>query len=468
MYQVPFDYAQLSYPEALGALKSALRFGIEPMLESVEDMLAVLDYPDKHFSAIQIAGTNGKTSTSRYCTQILLEHGFNCGLYTSPELVEYTERMEIGGKVVTKEQFADGISAALGAGELVNNDRQNKGLSEYSITEFDLLTVAACVVFAKAGLDWVILEVGLGGRWDATSAISSIKHVAITGIGLDHTHILGDTLEEIAGEKAAIIKPSRSCTLGVGTMAPKTVEQVFLDAAKAADVIPTLVRPHDMTDAKGEVEAGQSETQTKFPVSQFEVIRHPNRLGAPLEFNVHTSLANYFELACLKPSYQAANIALAISVCEHVMGQALNPETLYNAIIKCPTPGRFSLLRAEPPILVDACHNVQSVRSFLASFEEIVPYMDERPCLLLAILKDKDASGMIDELVPHFPKIVCTQTDSPRALSAHELAKLVEERGHAVEGVYSSVNDAVHAIYGDSFVALGSITLAGAIYRLLR
>ena len=199
MYRLPFDVSPTTYDEALATLHSALRFGICPMLESVEDMLEELGDPDLAFQSVQIAGTNGKTSTARFTAAILRGEGLRTALYTSPELVSYTERMEVDGRPVSEGAFARGIAAAFEAGKRVNARRTAAGERPYDITEFDLLTVAACVVFAEAGVDVAVLECGMGGRWDATSAVKSIKSVAITGIGLDHMRILGDTLAKIAG-----------------------------------------------------------------------------------------------------------------------------------------------------------------------------------------------------------------------------------------------------------------------------
>jgi dihydrofolate synthase/folylpolyglutamate synthase len=253
MYGLPFDVFPTTYDEALATLRSALRFGICPMLESVEDMLEELGDPDLAFQSVQIAGTNGKTSTARFTAAILHGEGLRTALYTSPELVSYTERMEVDGRPVSEGAFARGIAAAFEAGRRVNARRTAAGERPYDITEFDLLTVAACVVFAEAGVDVAVLECGMGGRWDATSAVKSIKSVAITGIGLDHMRILGDTLEKIAGEKAAIIKRGRTCVLGVGTATPDTMEDVFLDQCVSEGVVPTLLRPEDLADAAGEM-----------------------------------------------------------------------------------------------------------------------------------------------------------------------------------------------------------------------
>ena len=457
MYKLPFEVPEITYDEALGVLRGALRFGIEPLLETVEDMLAELGDPDLAFECVQVAGTNGKTSTSRFTAAVLAGEGLSTALYTSPELVSYTERMEVGGAPVSEEAFAHGVSAAREAGRRVNERRSAAGLRPYDVTEFDTLTVAAMVVFAEAGVDVAVLECGMGGRWDATSAAKSIRAVAVTGIGLDHMHVLGDTLEKIAGEKAAIIKPGRACVLGAGTASPASVERVFLDQARAAGVTPVLVRS----------EPAPAGTPAGLPVAEFHVTRRPQRIGAPLELDVTTPRATYAELAALKPAYQAQNIACAVALCEGYLGRALDAEALFASVVRCPTPGRFQLLRPEPPVLIDACHNPQSVEAFLTAIDAVAPVPEERPVLLAAVLADKDVEGIVALLARAFPRVAVTQTASPRALAADELARAFEGMGSEVVGVYPTVEAATSALCGESYVGCGSITLAGELAALL-
>lgn len=467
MYRVPFEVADLTYDEALEQLHSALRFGICPMLETVEDMLAELGDPDLCYDCVQIAGTNGKTSTSRFTAAILAGEGLSVALYTSPELVSYTERMEVGGHPVSEAAFAHGIAAAAEAGRRVNASRAAAGERPYDVTEFDTLTVAAAVVFAEAGVDVAVLECGMGGRWDATSAMKSIRSVAVTGIGLDHTRILGDTLEAIAGEKAAIIKPGRACVLGVGCATPTSVEDVFLEQCRAAGVTPTLVRALDRVDVAGEMHPGIAREHAGLPQASFGVTKRPHRLGAPLELSVNTPLSLYAELACLKPDYQAANVACAVALAEAHLGRALVQDALFESLVTCPTPGRFQLLRPEPPVLIDACHNPQSVEAFLAAVAAVEPDVARRPLLLCAVLADKDVAGIVRLLAPAFPSVCVTQTASPRALAAHELAGLFREAGATVTAEYPDVASATSALCGESYVACGSITLAGEVAGLL-
>lgn len=449
-YRVPFPVTELSFEEAveLGLDTGTISGDLGPLLETVIDMLDELERPDAWYDCVQIAGTNGKTSTARFCAAILSGEGLACALYTSPQLVRYPERMEIGGRVVSDDAFAHGVSAAAEAGRRINCRRREQGLVPYTITPFDLLTVAAFVVFAEAGVDVAVLEVGLGGRWDATSAADPVA-VAVTGIGLDHMRILGDTLEEIAAEKAAIIKPGRRVVLGEGTHEPG-VERVMLDRCRACGVEP-LVSAHRLLHA-------------------------PAALDDALEFSCSTP-EHAYAVRMQKPAYQAQNAACAIFLSEAYLGRALDEARLRESLAACPTPGRFDVLSSDPLVIVDACHNPQSCEAFVTALDEIDPVRDRRPVLLVAALTDKDVSGIVDVLVPAFPRVAVTETASERAMPAPRLADLVRERLLAdgrgegdLVGVFATPAKALDelASHGTGVVAAGTITLAGEVSALFR
>lgn len=444
-YRVPFEFPELSYDEAVRvAADTGMVVSKDgPLLETVIDMLDELERPDSHFDALQIAGTNGKTSTSRFIAAILTGEGLRTALSTSPHLVRYPERMEIDGVVVSDEQFAHGVSAAYEAGRRVNARRAAAQLEPYQVTPFDLLTVASLVVFAEARVDVAVLEVGLGGRWDATSATDPVG-VAITGIGLDHMKILGDTLAKIAAEKAAVIKPGRFVVLGEGTHEP-SVQQVMDERCAACGVEPIVTR--------------------------HEVIVAPAHLGDLLTVRCPGAYASY-EVSLYKPTYQAQNVACAVDVAECYLGRALDAGKLNASLVACPTPGRFDVRGTDPLVLIDACHNPQSCEAFVSSLDEIDPDVSQRPALLLATLSDKDAEGIVSALVPAFPRVVVTQTSAGRARDAASLAALVRRELAALgrpEGdllaVYPTVAEALAALRASNtaFVAAGTITLAGEV-----
>ena len=450
MYTVPFSYPLFSYEKAvsLASDTGVISGDAGPLLETVVEMLNELERPDAHFDCIQIAGTNGKTSTTRFTAAILRGEGLRCALYTSPQLVRYPERMEIDGAPISDELFARGVSAAYEAGRRVNERRTAAGESIFTITPFDLLTVAALTVYALEGVDVAVLEVGMGGRWDATSATDP-HVVAITGIGLDHMRILGNTLAKIAGEKAAVIKPGRSVILGEGVHEP-SVWEVMQNRCRECEVSPLA--------------------------SSHEVLKCPAHLGDTLDFACETSRERY-ECSLYKPLYQAQNASCAIFVAEEYLGRALDSELLEDSLANCPTPGRFDVLQNDPLVLIDACHNPQSCENFVSSLDEINADVALRPLLLTAALADKDVSGIVDVLVPAFPRIVVTQTASGRAIPADELAQLVlaklEELGRPTSDlvkVIPSVPDAVDQLTyaGEAFVAAGTITLAGEVAGIVR
>jgi dihydrofolate synthase/folylpolyglutamate synthase len=469
-YEVPFEVRSVTYDDALAILHSALHFGIQPMLESVEDMLEELGRPDSRYACLQIAGTNGKTSTARYAAAILAGEGLSTALYTSPELVSYTERMEVGGNPVSEGAFAHGIAAAELAGRRVNRRRQAAGERPYDITEFDLLTVAATVVYAEAGVDVAVLECGMGGRWDATSAVSSIRAVGVTGVGLDHTRILGDTLEKISAEKAAIIQAGRTCVLGVGTATPDSVEDVFLGRCEGEGVVPTLLRPVSLADAPGEMHPGEPRSHPDLPHASYVVTHHPTRLGDELVLDVTTPLATYAGLSCAKPIYQATNVACAVALAETFLGRPLDAGALRTSVAACPTPGRFDVLSGagEPLVMMDAAHNPQSIATFLSAVREVERDVAHRPQLLCAILADKDCAGIVHLLAHEFPRVSVCRTDSSRALAPGELADLFRAEGVEPADVWPDVPTAVAGLAGRSYVAVGSITLAGAVAKELR
>lgn len=279
----------------------------------------------------------------------------------------------------------------------------------------------------------------MGGRWDATSATDPVA-VAITGIGLDHTRILGDTLEAIAVEKAAVIKPGRLVVLGEGTH-EASVQRVMDARCRECGIVPLVVN-HATTKV-------------------------PEHVGNTVEFSCTTPRAIYTS-SMVKPAYQPQNAACAIMLCEGYLGRELDHDALDASLMGCPTPGRFDVLGTDPLKLIDACHNPQSCENFVSALDEIDPCVENRPTLLCAALADKDVAGIVDVLIPAFPRVVVTQTDSDRALPAEELAALVD--ANKLAGVYPSVPEALAAFdaVGESFVAAGTITLAGEVAGLLR
>ncbi len=410
----------MDYAQALEALHSALTFGIDPSLEPITRMCAAMGNPQEKFRCVQVAGTNGKSSVTRMTAAIVRGQGLKTGLYTSPELVRYPERMEIDGHVVSDQDFADAIEAAL-------NAAQACGLQ---VTEFELLTAGALWLFARESVEVAVLECGLGGRWDATS-VCSPQVAVITGIGLDHTRILGNTLEAIAGEKAAIIKPGSTAVLAPGL----PCREVFQQQASA--------------------------------------------VGAPCQ-DVDAQLAPLFAGALTHmPAYQQQNAAVAWCAAKALLGP-IALEDASAALEQLQIPGRFETLHKEPLLLIDAAHNPQSAgvlaqelrRRFCVRGQE-PNGLPPIPTLLLGILADKDAPGIVQELCPLFSRIVITKSSSPRALEVEDLKAIVEQNAAARPNANAlpaqtlltapSIPAALQLLRDEPVVATGSITVAGQV-----
>lgn len=399
----------LTYDDAVHALEGALKFGIDPSLDPMRTMCAAMGNPQKRYRCVQVAGTNGKSSTTRMIAALLHAQDLRVGLYVSPHLVKYPERIEIDGRVVSDESFARGIEAALDAA----------AHAHVEATEFELLTAAALWLFAQEGAEWAVLECGLGGRWDATSVVNP-QVAVITGVALEHTAILGDTVEKIAAEKAAIIKPG--------------CKAVFAHDLAARDV--------------------------------FE--RQAQQVCVPYE-NANLEAITPFEgeLASL-PAYQRSNLATALAAVTAALGHAPSPESVRMALSGLIIPGRFEILRHDPLVIVDAAHNPQSAHMLAGELQclfERVRGFDSppRPALLLGVLDDKDARGIIRELCPLFSRIVVTASSSPRSIPAVELAALVEEECGMRPEIATSISEARELLRHEPVIATGSITVAGEV-----
>lgn len=434
----------LTYAGAVRALERALRFGIHPSLDGIRALTGFLGHPQDAYACVQVTGTNGKTSVTRLLSAILHAQGLRTGTYTSPHLVSYTERIQIDGAPIAEECFARSMSAALVAadalgvahGETLGVD---DGSCEAVVTEFELLTAAALDAFRDHEVVWACLEVGMGGRWDATSVVAPRVSV-VTGVALDHTDRLGTTRAEIAADKAYIIKPGSVAVIGPGCGG---VEHVLLDRARAVGA-PT-------------VRVGQMAADVTW-----RVVGMPDVPGGITRLTVDGAFTSYTDLAVRAPSYQAANVAVAVAAAEVALGQPLDPDALRDALFAMTFPGRFELLREEPPLLVDGAHNPEAALVLADAVREA--FGDKRPVFVLGVMADKDAEGIVRALTPVAGGFVCTQSHSARALDTWALADIVRTCGGVVLGTERTVERAVAQaglMLASGVVCAGSIYVAG-------
>ncbi len=437
----------LTYGEALELLEGALTFGINPSLDGIRALVGAMGDPHSAYGVCQVTGTNGKTSVTRLLAALLSAHGLKTGAYTSPHLVSYVERMEVDGAPVTEAAFAAALGAAdVAARAVLEHSAQTLGVAAESLgatfTEFELLTAAALWLYREQRVDWAVLEVGMGGRWDATSV--TVPAVAVvTGVALDHTERLGSTREAIAADKAHIIKRGSVAVLGPGCAG---VEDILFSRARemGAEVVRVGRDEDDVT---------------------WEVVEAPTAPGGPLRLTVTGVRGRYEGLEVRAPAYQAPNIATAVAAAEAALGRPLDAEAIARRLAAMRFPGRFELVRPQPPLVIDGAHNPEAAgvlaRSIAGAFGGV------RPAIVLGVLADKDAAGIVRALAPVAARFVCAAPTSSRALPAADLAAVVAEETDVAVEVKPSIAAALLAVSGEPAVVTGSTYTAGEARGLI-
>ncbi len=392
---------RFTFADAVTALEGATKFGINPSLDGIEALCEAMGRPQDALSFVQVTGTNGKTSVTRMTAALLDAHGQSAAAYTSPHLTSYAERIEIGGSPVGKRDFSRAVRAALDAAE-------SAGLAGEP-TEFELLTAAALWLLRDKGVEWGCLEVGMGGRWDATSVVSPAVAV-ITSVALDHTERLGRTVSEIAEDKGRIIKADAAVVLGPGT---REVADVFLARAGETGSDPLYV-----------CAAGETSPLRDDRTVRFELLERPAAPGGVTRLVVNGMHSSYMGLALTAPSYQAANAAVAVAAAECALGEALDPTAVRDALGRMRFPGRFEMLADDPAVVVDGGHNPAAAAMLAEAIDEAWP-SGARPVVVLGVLADKDAAGIVEALAGHVGGFVVTEPDAARAMPSEMLAQHV-------------------------------------------
>ncbi len=418
---------------------------IEPTLGRVRLLLEILGDPQTSAPVLIVAGTNGKTSTARMAETLLRGLGLRVGLFTSPHLAHVGERILVDGVALSDEQLHEALRELLPFVSIVDNAEIAAGRPR--MTFFEVLTVLAYVVFADAPVDVAVMEVGMGGLWDATNIVDAPVSV-ITPIDMDHMEWLGDTLELIATEKAGVIK---SDSIAVVSRQQPVAAAVL--TARAVEVGAALVREGVEFGIVSRVPAvgGQLVTLTT-PGGQYEDILLP-----------------------LYGEHQAANAAAALTAVESFVspGRMLALEVVRDSFLTVTSPGRLEVVRRGPTVLVDAAHNPAGARSLAVALTE--SYSFERVIAVVAVMSDKDASGVLEELVDVIDEIIVTATDSPRAMPATQLADIAAEvlgapMVRTAPNVASAIDDAIAAADeqpGTAVLVTGSIVAVGHARTLL-
>lgn len=403
--------------------------GSRPGLTRVRELLHRLGDPQDGLQFVHIAGTNGKGSTAAMLASILRAAGYTTGLFTSPYLERFAERMQVNGAPVPDAEFA-AVCQTLQPCIAAMDDPP---------TEFELVTAAAMLWFRRRGCDVVVLEVGLGGRLDATNVIAAPACAVITNIGLDHTEILGDTLAQIAREKAGILKPG---TCAVSYPQAPEVRSVLREICAQRGI------PLTEADASAIVPLTDSVDGQTFTYRGAEY-------ALPL-LGAH-QLRN-------------AAVALETAAALRARGWRIPDAAVHAGLAQVRWPARFELLRRAPWFVLDGGHNPQCAETVAANLERYFP--QNRKILLVGLLADKDYTAMTDILAPQAAAFVAVTPESERALPADALAVHLQRYGKPVTAcaaVPDGVETALSMAGADGVVcATGSLYMAGEIRRCFR
>ena len=411
--------------------------GVKLGLDGIRGLLGLLDHPERRQRIVLVAGTNGKGSVSAMLDAMLGASGLRVGLYTSPHLVHPRERIRIGG--------ADLEAAALD--RLLERLRSvcEGGIATGALGEhpsfFEVMTAAACLAFAEAGVDLAILEVGLGGRLDATNAAEPVVSV-IVSVEIDHVAQLGPTLAAIAAEKAGIVRPGRPLVCGVELAEPLSVIRARCDALGA-----------DLVEAR-----------------RIATIER----GASGSFAVTTPRGRYEGLALsLAGDHQRDNALVAVAAVERIgdaLGLAVDTEAVRRGLAATRWPGRLQWLPGDPDVLLDGAHNAAGSRALAA-------YVDGRggrpPVLLFATMRDKDLEGVLGPLARRAAVVVVTRPDVSRAATPADLSRAASRwcpRTHVAGDTETglAIGRRLARDHGTYLLVAGSLYLVGEALGLLR
>ncbi len=395
----------------------------------MQSLLEKLGNPHMGVKYVHIAGTNGKGTTSAFVASVLREAGYKTGLYTSPFIQRFNERIQVNGEQIPDENLARITTKIADAVPAVMAEGRRRP------TIFELITALGFCWFKEQQCDIVVLEVGMGGRLDATNAILDEDSVvsAMVNIGFDHMEFLGDTLPLIAGEKAGIIKENGDVV--VYGQSPE-VEQVFI--SKAAEKHATISRSSN----------------------EYAIVRHMDVRGTTFDFESRRGLK-----ISLLGRYQVRNACTAVSVCDRLIahGWRITEEQLRAGLEKAIWPGRVELLRQDPVVIVDGAHNPQGFEALMETMELLFP--GKKLNIVLGVLADKDFNAGIDIAIPHAKKFYAVTPPSYRALDAGELAEDIREKSEVPVAPFDSIPAAIEAALAESDKD-DVIAILGSLYQV--
>ena len=435
-------------------LSRAPEHRVQPSLERVEAVLDLLGNPERTYRVVHVTGTNGKTSTVRMIERLLAATGMRTGRFTSPHLATIRERIALDGEPIGEEGFIAAWEDVAPCIRLVDERSQSAGGPRLSF--FEVLTVMALAAFADHPVDVAVVEVGLGGTWDSTNVVASDVEV-ITPVGRDHCAWLGDSLEEIAANKAGIIKDGATL---ITAAQPAAVQAVIAAAAAEHGVV--WRRELDPEEDPGEPGAGILRVVDRTPAVGGQMVV------------LATAAAVYEDVFVpLHGDYQARNALLALAAVEAVFGgRALPAKVVEDGFASVTSPGRLEVLRSSPTVLVDAGHNPHGVSALVGAVEEVFDF--RHLVAVVGVMADKDAEGILSVLEPVTDAVVVVPIDSPRAMDVEDLADIAREvygadRVVVAEDLAGGVERAVSLSEGfDAPLTASGVLIVGSVVLAAR
>ena len=420
----------MNYETAMIKLRGEVCSGVKLGLQNIKNLMEKLGNPQDKLKIIHIAGTNGKGSCTSFVNSVLVSQGYKVGMFTSPSIYNFEERIRINNKNIPEDKLI----------ELMNEVREIANTLEVFPADFELVTALAFLYFYRENCDFAIMEVGLGGRLDATNVINKPLITLITSISFDHQQFLGNTIKEIALEKAGIIK----------------------------DGVPLVLYSQD-TEIMDNIMGVAKSKNSKVIVNDLSKIK-------VLENKKSGQVIDYKDFKNLKinllGSHQVKNATISIELLLELrkIGFEISNESIYNGFSTVTWPCRFELVSKSPDFILDGAHNIDGIEKFVSNMNFY--YKNNKKISIFGVLADKDYNEMLEKIVPCFDVFLTVRPDSERAMEAYELKEkieaLTEKKVYSFENYQEAIDKAFEISSKDDVIsAFGSLYFVGEIRKLL-